>query len=501
MAAVAPFLVLRLVVHTAAVGRYGYHGDELYFLACADHLDWGYVDHPPLSVWILAGVRALLGDSLVAIRLVPILCGLTTLWIGSEIARAMGGGPFARAFSAAALLVCGVHLAITGFFTVTALDLLWWAWAQLMVALLLVRQTRPRWAGLAVALGFGLLTKWTMLWFALGLGVGILATEARRWLRGPAPWLVAAAAALLASPYLVWQGVHGWPTLDWLASGANVALRDAPLVTFLGNQILAAHPLNFPIWIAGLASLLCAPFLRDFRLLGIQAAVVLAVLAWSAPGVVHYPAPVYTVLLPAGAVAFERITRARWPRRLARPAGLGILLIGGSLGVPLALPVLPEEEVAPYAAAIGFQAPEPYGREHHAFPQQFSTMLGWEEIVAATARVWKGLPADERDGAAILGISYGEAGAIDRFGARHGLPRAVSAHQSYWLWGPQGYDLETGVVAGAQKELLERWWRDVKVAETVACPRCEPWRQEIPIAVVRRPRARMPALWHDLRHY
>lgn len=450
---------------------------------------------------MIGAARALLGESLLAIRLVPVLCGLATLWLAAQMVRELGGGPFAHALAAAAVLVSGIHLALASFFSVNVLDLMWWAFGQLLLLRLLGRQSRARWAALAGVMGLGLLTKWSMLWFGFGLAAGILATDARRWLRTPAPWLAAAGALALASPYLFWQATHGWITLDWLAGGANVKLRDASLLDFLGNQILSVHPLNFPIWATGLAALLFAPSLARFRLLGVQAAVVLAFLAWTAPGIVHYPGPAYTVLLAAGAVVLERATRARWARRLARPAMLALLLLGGLVGLPLAVPVLPEDEVASYAAELGIQVPEPYGREHHTFPQQFSTMLGWEETVAATARVWKRFPGEARAGVAILGASYSDAGAVDLLGARYGLPRAISAHQSYWLWGPRDYDLETAIVVAAPPEILERWWREVEVAETVTCPRCELWRQEIHISIVRRPRTPIPALWDELRHY
>jgi 4-amino-4-deoxy-L-arabinose transferase-like glycosyltransferase len=499
--AVLPFVLLQLAAHALAIGHYGYHGDELYYLACADHLDWGYLDHPPLAVWILALVRALLGDSLVAIRLLPVAIGALVLWLAARMAREMGGGAFAQALAAAAVLVSGVHLALGSIYTVNVFDLLWWTLGQLLLVRLMVRESPALWAGLAVVMGLGLLSKWSMLWFGGGLAVAILATDARRWLRGPAPWAAAAAALAIASPYLLWERAHGWVTLDWMAHGPGTALRDASPGTFLGNQLLAVNPLNALVWVAGLGALLFAPALRRFRPLGIQAACVLAFLAWQAPAIVHYPAPVYPVLFAAGGVAWERASAGGRRRRWLRPALLSLLLLAGAVGLPLAIPVLPIDDVVPYSRAIGFQAPEAYGRDAGVFPQQFATMLGWPEEVAATARVWRAIPLAERVRVAIVGASYSDAGALDLLGRGFGLPRAISGHNSYGLWGPGDHDLETALVVGAPADAVARYWHHVEVAAEVPCPRCEPWRRPIEIVLARRPREKMPAFWEMLRHY
>ena len=273
------------------------------------------------------------------------------------------------------------------------------------------------------------------------------------------------------------------------------------MLDFIGVQALAANPFNLPIWLTGLGCLLFAPFLARFRLLGVQSLAVLAFLAWSAPRILHYPAPVYAVLFAAGAVALERWAGRRVLRLAARPALVVLLLFAGAVGMPLAIPILPEEEVEPYVVELGIEPPEVYGREHHAFPQQFSTMLAWPDVVEATARAWSGLPASERDAVAILGVSYSDAGAVDLFGPRYGLPSAISGHNAYADWGARNYDLEAAIVVGAGPEIVGTWWHSAVVLETVPCARCESWRQEIPVVLARDPRFPMPELWEQLRHY
>src|SRR3989442_14151635 len=112
-----------VVLHLATGWRYGLFRDEFYYLACANHLDWGYVDHPPLSIVVLAGVRALLGDSLLAVRLVPALLFGLLVWLAACLARELGGGPFAQSLAALSVAIAPVYLALTGFYSMNALDL------------------------------------------------------------------------------------------------------------------------------------------------------------------------------------------------------------------------------------------------------------------------------------------------------------------------------------------------------------------------------------------
>src|SRR5262249_48961025 len=171
-----------VALQLAAGWRYGVFRDELYYLACANHLDWGYVDHPPLSIVVLAGVRALLGDSLLALRIVPaLLCGLL-VWLASRLAREMGGGRFAQSLAALAVAIAPQYLALTGFYSMNAFDLVFWALGALLVARLVRTDDVWLWRPIGVVIGLGLLNKISMLLFALGLAVAVLLTPLRRHL-------------------------------------------------------------------------------------------------------------------------------------------------------------------------------------------------------------------------------------------------------------------------------------------------------------------------------
>ena len=70
-------------------------------------------------------------------------------------------------------------------------------------------------------------------------------------------------------------------------------------------------------------------------------------------------------------------------------------------------------------------------------------------MTRAVAEVYNSLPAEERAQTAIFANSYGQAGAIDFFGAKYGLPKAISNHQNYWYWGPRDYTGAIVIVLGS----------------------------------------------------
>jgi 4-amino-4-deoxy-L-arabinose transferase-like glycosyltransferase len=86
----------KLLIHLLVAGRYSYFVDEMYYIACSDHLDWGYVDHPPLIAFITKAIRLLAGDSLLSLRLLPAVAGAALVVLSGAIARTLGGGALHR---------------------------------------------------------------------------------------------------------------------------------------------------------------------------------------------------------------------------------------------------------------------------------------------------------------------------------------------------------------------------------------------------------------------
>src|SRR5664279_3462158 len=101
---VAGIATLKLLLHLYAGRYYGYFVDELYNLALARHLAWGYVDVAPMIALIGRVEVTLFGDSLSAIRLAPALAGAALVLLAGTMARELGGRRFAQGLAALCVL-------------------------------------------------------------------------------------------------------------------------------------------------------------------------------------------------------------------------------------------------------------------------------------------------------------------------------------------------------------------------------------------------------------
>ena len=498
--AVALYLsAFKLLLHFLTSGRYGYFRDELYYLACAEHLDWGYVDQAPLIALVARVQRAALGDSLFAVRFLPALAGAATVFLTGLLARELGGRRFGVALACLALIIAPSYLAGNNILTMNAFEPLFWvACAYLFVRVVKTGDERL-WLWFGVVAGLGLMNKHSTLAFGFAFIAGLLLTSARRYFLGRWLWLGGAAAALIFLPNVLWQIAHGWPTAEVLRNAdknQNVAFS---LAEFVKGQVLFMHPLTFPVWAAGLYCYLASKAARPFRALG-WAYVALFALMVVFRAKVYYLVPFYPVLLAAGGVQVEA-----WLARLAwgwpKPATLAVLAAGGAVMAPLALPVLPVETFIRYQRALGVEPPRMEKLSLGALPQHYADMFGWEEMTAEVARVYNSLPAEERARCAVFARNYGEAGAIDFFGARHGLPKAIGKHQNYFLWGPRDYTGECVVTVGERERDVRKSFDRVELAATITHPYAIPHENNLPVYVCRQPKMPLKELWPQVKCY
>lgn len=247
------FALADLLIHFLTNGRYGYFRDELYFLACGDHLDWGYVDFAPLIAWIAKLSRTLLGDSLPAIRFFPALAGALKILLTGLIARELGGQRLAVALACLCVLIAPIYLGLDSLLTMNAFEPLFWMGCAYVLILVFKREHPKRLIWFGLLAGIGLQNKHSMLLFGFALVVGLLLTPERRLFANKWIWIAGAMALALFLPNLIWQQQHHWPTLEVLSNvkrmHKNVEL--APLA-FVGQQVLLLLPTSAPVWLAGL---------------------------------------------------------------------------------------------------------------------------------------------------------------------------------------------------------------------------------------------------------
>jgi len=491
----------KLALHLLLAGRYGYFRDELYFLDCGRHLDWGYVDHAPL-IGLVARLALILGGSLHALRIFSALAGAALVGLTMVMAWRFGAGRFGQGLAGLAVLLVPIYLGIDSILSMNAFEpLFWMGCAYLLVR---IEQTgNPRlWIGLGVLAGLGLMNKHSTVFFLVALAAAVVITPLRRELRRPWPWVAAAIAVLIFAPNLAWQAAHGFPTLEDLQNvsreGKNVVLGP---MEFFGQQVLILHPVLFPLWLAGLVRLFAGIGGRH-RVLG-WTYVILAVILFVLKGKNYYLAPAYPMLFAAGSTWLDaglsrwRLTAGRsWPKA----AIVAVVLVAGAAIAPLALPILPPERYVAYEKAIGAAPPKTEVAHRGPLPQLFGDQFGWEELVAEVARIYDALPAEERARTAIFANNYGEAGAINLFGPKYGLPPAISGHQTYFFWGPRGYTGEIVIVLQGDRDELEEQFASVETAGE----HHHPWGMEEEnneIYLCRGLKTPLATLWPEVKHW
>jgi dolichyl-phosphate-mannose-protein mannosyltransferase len=488
---------LKLILHLAAIGRYGYFRDELYYLASTEHLSWGYVDHPPFSIALLAVVRALFGDSLIAVRIVPALAGVATVWLTGVIAWQLGGGRFAQGLAALAALFSPVFLGIDHFYSMNALELLFWtAGASLVLVALESGRTRD-WVWLGVLLGLGLLNKISMSWFAAGLVVGLLLTPYRRVFRERGIWVAGVVAGLVFFPHVIWQIRHGWPTLEFMRNATSQKMASVSPLSFLIEQILTNNPGAFLIWLGGLVYGLVRAGPRARVLVWIYLTV-FGLLVFGGHSRASYLAPAYPMVFALGGIAVERVSLSyRW----LRPASAASVVIFGLVALPMALPLLPVETFVRYQAAL-HQTPRTDERQEvGALPQHYADMFGWDDMVALVARAYAELTPEEKQHARVFGQNYGEAGAVDVLGRRLGLPHAMSGHNSYWLWGPGSEPVNVVIIIGGDREDNAQFFEDITIVGQTSSPWSMPYERGLDVSIARKPKMDLRQAWTRVKEF
>jgi 4-amino-4-deoxy-L-arabinose transferase-like glycosyltransferase len=248
MALIWAIALAKFLFHIYFNNRYGYFRDEFDYIACANHLAWGYVDQPPLIPFLIHVCRAALGDSLRSIRFIPALASSLLVVQTALIAREFGGRRFALLLSAITVVIAPQYLSNGGLLTTNCLEPnLWMSCAYF--AILAIKRNKPTyWLWFGVLAGLGLEEKYTIALFGFGIVVGLLLTEQRRLLLDKWLWFGGIAAFLIFLPNLLWNLRYHWPFLQLMhnirAEGRDVVL--GPGQYFIQQTILV-HPLTAPI--------------------------------------------------------------------------------------------------------------------------------------------------------------------------------------------------------------------------------------------------------------
>jgi hypothetical protein len=495
--------LIKFLAHILVTGSYGYFIDELYTIAESRHLDFGYVDMPPLVPLILAAVGKLFGYSLFAIRFLPAVCGAFMVVMAYLMVKKMGGGRFAQILAPLAVLIVPVWLAMNSMYTYDCFDQLL-SVIVFYVILRILDEENPRlWLVFGLVAGIGLMVKLSMLFLGFSLVLALLLTRNRKYFASRWLWLGGLVALAIVSPFIIWEIKHNWPIVEyWKIYGAYKTYH-ASFPEFIVMQILTMQPLTLPLWLAGLYWLLFSKDGRRYRMLGILYFVLFA-LFFITKGKVYMLSPAYVMLFAAGAVQMEKLAGKRFGGWL-KPVYPLILIVTGVLAAPTALPVLPVDHLVKYFrdsakfTGISQVKTEDFGKIE--LPQYFSDRFGWDNMVEKIAGVYRQLSPGEQSRCAIIARNYGQAGAVDLLGEKYGLPKAISGHLSYYLWGPGNFNGEIAIVVGLKEQDLRDAFETVEQVATINSQYAMPYQNNLPVFVCRKLKYPIGEIWPKIKSF
>ncbi|GLY68978.1 ArnT family glycosyltransferase [Amycolatopsis taiwanensis] len=441
------------VAHLAFSPLGGYWIDEVYLLAIGKyHLDWGYVDQPPLAPLIAAAMDWIAPGYLPVLRLPAVLATAALVVLTALLAREFGGDRRAQVLAAGAGAT-GLWTAIVGHFVTPYVfePALW-----LLLTWVLVRWIRLRAQGqgadrllllLGAVIGVTMQTKFQVAILSVTLLICVLVFGPRDILRRPMFWGGMGIAALIALPTLSWQAVNGWPQLKmgsivadesdvWSGGRGSTALT---LLVFSGVAGTA-------LLVVGLVRLLTARELREYRFLAVAFLVLYAFFVATA-GRPYYLIGLYGVLIAAGVVGFQLRREHRRPRWtwLAWPVYAASFALAGYL-----LTLSPK--IAP------------------------SSGMTAESAAAQTSAAYAALPPDRQQHTAIIGESYVMAAMIE-VGDRHKtLPEVYSPHRGYGFFSPPTDEIDSVLYVGVHGEPTElrKYCTDLRKVSGSETPNPEP---------------------------
>ena len=501
---VLPIALVQLGLHLWVNAHDNLFRDELYYLVAAQHLSAGYVEFPPFVAFVSAFEWSVIGHSVLAVRLLPALSGAMIVLLTADMVSQLGGGLIAQVMAAVAIAICPVFIGSSGLLSMDPFDQFWWtltAW----VLLRMIKNQQPRmWVWFGFVVGLGLLTKLTIGFFVIALLMGLLLSEQRKLLFNR--WLVAAGliAAIMLLPYLIWQAGHGFPVLEYTKMYSSGKTYPATPAEYFFQQAMTTNIAAVPLWLGGLCFLFFARAGRPYRAFG-WAYVFLYIFFMIQKAKFYWLSPAYPMLFASGCYGLELLTessRAGGWLKWIQPSYILLLALWGYFAVPFAIPILPPESFIKINARMGGAGDvKMENLQSSALPQNYADRYGWREMVTAVKAAYDTLTPQEQAEACIFASNYGEASAVNIYGPALGLPKAISGHNSYFVWGPQGCTGQVIISINIPIEDQLKNFDAVELAGRTACTYCMPYENNAPIIISRGLKFPIQNLWPTVKFF
>ncbi|MCU7523754.1 MAG: glycosyltransferase family 39 protein [Ignavibacteria bacterium] len=505
--------LITLLIHffTNYFTQFGIFRDELYYIACSRRPAMGYVDQPPLSIFLLGLSRLTFGDSLFSIRILPALSGALSVFITGLTVRRLGGGRYAVVLSAVSYIAAPIFLAMNNIYSMNAIDILLWTLAFYILILILGRDTEGKnaryWIWLGIVLGLGLMNKISMMWFGGGLFLALLTRQYRHYLKTPRPYIAALTAFILFLPFIVWNITHSLAHLEFMRNASGLKYSSVTPVDFISGQLLMLLPISIPVWASGIYYFFFSEKGKKFRAAGIIYAATIAILIINWHSKPEYAAPSYPVLFAGGSLFIEEFLRKRaitW-LKYALPF---LIVLFGILLAPFVIPCLPVKAYIAYSKMTGFQPDGHEGKEVSELPQLYADMFGWEDMAKTVSEVYLLLPQEERKNAFVFAQNYGEASALEYYSKKYPIPRVISPHNSFWVWEweelkdtTKENSYQTAIIIGGQVEDHLKALEIATQKGTIKSRYAMPYENNLPVFIGKGFKIPLEVIWRSEKHF
>jgi len=474
--------VVKLLIQWFGNRNYGFHRDELLHLSVSEHLDWGFMEFPPL-IGLIGKISYWIFDySLLGVRFFPTLAGIGILVLCCLIAKELGGKSKAILLSGICILAFLPFYRNHTLFQPVAFDQFFWTLGFYFIVKFTNSQNKKFLILLGITLGLGLMNKYTILVWAFGLFIGLFFYQRGRLYKNKWLYFSALLSLLIFLPNIVWQAQNNFPLLKHLQ-----ALNDNQLDRI--NQMdFALEQLNFPftlvISIFGLVALIIDKNLKKYRAVGIASIVIFCTM-WLLNSKAYYVFAVYPVLFASGAVKIESLLSKKpvWVNVITI-----ITLVPSIYFIPELTPILEIEEYVEYS-----KLENENGRIK--LKGDYADMFGWEEQVKLVDSVYQSLSPKEKNNCVLWAENYGEAGALKILGKKYDLPNPISRHGSFWIWGYANKEADVWISLGNEKSSVEYIFEEVQLVKIITHKYAIGEENGIPLYICRKPNIDIEKWW------
>ncbi|RKD90225.1 glycosyltransferase family 39 protein [Mangrovibacterium diazotrophicum] len=419
----------KLALHLLTFANYELHRDALLYFSLGQDLEWGYASVPPGIGLIAALTTTVFGSTTFALRVVPALIGSFSVILIGKIVLELKGGTRAILIACLAFVLSPAFLRSNALFQPVSFNQFFWLLSGLLI-IRLVRSENPRyWLLIFFAWALAFLVKYSIAFFIVASLLALVLSENRRLLFSGYFFIGGFLAILLISPNLYWQYQHNWPLVHHMSELQRTQFVNVSVTGFLIDQLLMNLPGVF-IWVIGFGVFLLIRKEKKYRFLAFTFLLIVIMLLLL-HGKAYYTLGFYSILFALGGVALERYFKPGW-QLFCLAFALVILLPL----LPFSLPMLGMERMAAYSKPTAEFTNRWEDGNVYALPQDYADMTGWKELGELVGKSWAALPDSVKTNTFIFAQNYGQAGAVNFYGAKYGCPRPICFNDEFLLWAP-----------------------------------------------------------------